>query len=647
MAGLAGGGRRRGSAGEPVQPPHESLDAALALKRRPWPWRKAVGAPIATALAMGLGLELGHFDWGAWAFMGAFTSMYVTSLPYRARAVRLLWVGLGLAGALAIGSVASVSWATAALGLGVVAGVSTWLAESFDVPLPAGFMFVLVACIAAALPVDPALTPIRVAMALAGAAIAWVVGMAGWVWHPRGPEATAVAASYAALAQYAGRAGEPDGLLAADAADRTVGDGLLRTAGAIAGPRPTDRSVQLWALARQARRVLDAMNTQPPDDRRAAEDEIRQVVEEIRRGPSPRAGGWDDRPRAAPGRIGRELVRTRRLLARADRWPRFWMSGSLRRASAVEAPQRSPYLHRVVVRDALRIAIAVAVGAAVAGAAGESHPYWVALTAGAVLQGQTTMGMLSRGIQRVSGTTLGLLLAGLILIAHPSTAATVAAMVGLQFLLLFLILVNYGVAVIFVTALALVIIGAEVHVPVWPLLTARFVDTVLGVGVAVLALWRLWPRVASRRLGAAVVDLLERSADLAGPAPESETGHPLPRPRRVAQLERALGTVRTLAAEAAGEWRRPRRLARLWPVVAASERLAMVVRAVPRARRAAEPWRGTLLEFASALRERRPARRPALGADASDVERTAVDALFRALQDAWGGEGRARRRSGR
>ncbi|MDA8200784.1 MAG: FUSC family protein [Thermaerobacter sp.] len=555
----------------PAPPSPPSLAAAITLQPTPWPWRKAIGAPIATGIAMGLGLSLGHFSWAMWAFMGAFTSMYVVPLPYGPRARRLLAVGLGLAAAMAVGSLAAVSWWTMAMGLGVVAGLGTFVTGAYEVPLPAGFMFVLVACIAAALPVHPTLTPLRVGFALAGAALAWLVGMAGWGWHPRRPEQQTVTRALDALAAYAAHKGAPGGFRTEAQAGEAVAAAELATAPLARLRHGGARAARLVLLVHEARRLFDALALDaesPP--RQTHPDRIQRAARSVAGRALPKSASEPDRDP-----IGRAIGRVERVLGFRGRWPglvpvaRAWQPTTGERLTAAWGRTS---LVRI---DALRIALAVVAGTALAGVLGEAHPYWVPLTIAAVLQGHGVMGMAKRAIQRVAGTTVGLALAGALFVWHPMPWATVVAMLALQFLLLLVILTNYGLSVVFITALALVIIVTEVHGPVWPLLWARWVDTLGGVVLASLALWWLWPRDASRRLPAAVGDVVDRSGSLwrlrlRGSAPD---------PATVARLGAAACTLGTLSTDAAAEWQRSRPLERLWPTIVGAQRLAWAVRA--------------------------------------------------------------------
>ena len=109
------------------------LKSAFAIKKGPDPWRRLGGMGLATSLGLLIGFMLGHLQWGVWAFMGGFTSLYVHDQPYRIRALTLAIVGLGLTASFALGAL-SVVWWHMALALGFLAASATYLTAALDVP---------------------------------------------------------------------------------------------------------------------------------------------------------------------------------------------------------------------------------------------------------------------------------------------------------------------------------------------------------------------------------------------------------------------------------------------------------------------------------------------------------------------------------
>lgn len=168
------------------------------------------------------------------------------------------------------------------------------------------------------------------------------------------------------------------------------------------------------------------------------------------------------------------------LLGAALAWVIAMTSGP-RKPVPGPPPSEGPH-----VAPALRVGLAVALGTVVGAVIGAGHPYWIALSAVAVLQGTHLHVTLRRAAHRTAGTLVGLLGAAAILAPAPPVGVLVAVIVVMQFLTESVIAVSYGVAVVFITSLALV--GLEIAHPAFGagLLGARALDTVLGCALGCL-----------------------------------------------------------------------------------------------------------------------------------------------------------------
>ena len=87
---------------------------------------------------------------------------------------------------------------------------------------------------------------------------------------------------------------------------------------------------------------------------------------------------------------------------------------------------------------------------------GFGHNYWAMVAAVVPLVGRTTRHRIARGVQRIIGTVLGLLLLAGILLLHPVPWQTVLVIAICQFGAELYIARNYVVAQVFVTPLALI-----------------------------------------------------------------------------------------------------------------------------------------------------------------------------------------------
>lgn len=158
---------------------------------------------------------------------------------------------------------------------------------------------------------------------------------------------------------------------------------------------------------------------------------------------------------------------------------------------------------RVAKLEAVGYLVAAGLAGTLATLAGEwlgfGHNYWAMVAAVVPLVGHSTRHRISRGVQRIIGTALGLVLLAAILLLQPAPWQTVLVIAACQFGAEMFIARQYMLAQVFVTPLALISTLLVAPVPAGTLLRDRFLETVIGaaVGVAVVLAPALWRRVAA------------------------------------------------------------------------------------------------------------------------------------------------------
>ncbi|WP_127794174.1 FUSC family protein [Agromyces sp. LHK192] len=131
--------------------------------------------------------------------------------------------------------------------------------------------------------------------------------------------------------------------------------------------------------------------------------------------------------------------------------------------------------------------VAALVAGAIALASGLGHPYWAVVSAVAVIPPAGAAHSLARAWHRVAGTTVGVVVTALLLWPDPAVWVLVLVVAVAQFGAEVFVGRHYGVALVFVTPLALVVAHLAQPVAVGTLLLDRLVETALGAGVAMLA----------------------------------------------------------------------------------------------------------------------------------------------------------------
>ncbi|AXK72726.1 FUSC family protein [Lysobacter sp. TY2-98] len=246
---------------------------------------------------------------------------------------------------------------------------------------------------------------------------------------------------------------------------------------------------------------------------------------------------------------------------------------------------------------------------------------------------------LQRALQRSLGTWIGLLLAAAILKLHPDGLVLALVAMALQFAIEMLVVRNYAIACIFITASALTIASGghpDVH---GSYLIARGVDTAIGCLGALVVYALIPPKPTAERLPTLVANVLDAAASV---LEHVEAGDVTGRNARQARarLQRSTFALAQAYEEGLNGSTGRRRVAeQAWPVVAAAERLAYRVLAIAWSRESAGPSGPPLAAAAiaqsrqafAALADEVRARRVADAVAQPAVLRVEFDALKQAL----------------
>lgn len=160
-------------------------------------------------------------------------------------------------------------------------------------------------------------------------------------------------------------------------------------------------------------------------------------------------------------------------------------AGRVRRRSAASG---APKLARARFRalHIVRYGVAAAVAGSLSTGLGIGHPYWAIVAAIVPLVAVELPHALVRGTHRVLGTVVGLGVTWLLLLANPTGIVAIFLVVALQMLAELFILRNYGLALLFVTPLALLMINLVHPSDPSALIVDRGVETLLGTAVALV-----------------------------------------------------------------------------------------------------------------------------------------------------------------
>ena len=191
----------------------------------------------------------------------------------------------------------------------------------------------------------------------------------------------------------------------------------------------------------------------------------------------------------------------------------------------------------------MRLAVCVAAGDALGRGFGLRRSYWLPMTIGIVLKPDFAA-TFSRGVLRLAGTFLGLVLAtGLFHLLPPWPLAPVLLIGALMYLLRWAGPANYGILVTGVTALVVFLIGLTGVAP-QEVMVARGLNTAAGGAIALLAyaLWPTWERTQAPEAVASMLDAYRdyfRKVQLSYVRPGEVPAAELDRTRMAARLARS------------------------------------------------------------------------------------------------------------
>jgi uncharacterized membrane protein YccC len=506
-----------------------------------------------------VGWLAGDLGAGLTATLGGFTALYGSGRPYLNRATLLAVVAVALSAVVGLGIwAASIPW-LGVLTVAAIGTVATLLCNALEVGPPGAYQFALVCAVGIGLHSGHQ-DPIRSALlVLAGGCLAWVVHMAGAVFGPRGPEQSAVAAGGVAVAAYidaiATDTEDAARHRAAQAMHEAWMDLISRQ------PRRLPPSATVRRLRDLTRRLhmtfADAMSAAssdaPPDPSTATAARALAAHAFDRTSPHAAATPIDELPLGRPG--ARALIRL-----------------------SVQPGSRALLV-------VIRVGVATVVAGGLAGLLGLEHAYWAMAAAVLVLhQGLDRRRTTQRALERLVGTWTGLLLAAAVISTHPHALWLVAVVMLLNFLVELTVVRNYTLAVVFITAVALVIsTGAHGTDDLGALLLARGVDTAVGCAVALAVFLVLVPAGLTTWLPTAIADTLDAVATTAGYLATATVSTPEAKAARRDLQRSVLRMAQTFDTTINGNEQQHRAAEHMWPAVAATQRLAY--------RTVAECWR--------------------------------------------------------
>jgi len=157
---------------------------------------------------------------------------------------------------------------------------------------------------------------------------------------------------------------------------------------------------------------------------------------------------------------------------------------------------------RIDIGESAILAITIGISLLVATALKLENPYWVPVSCAAVMQGATRRHIWERGINRVIGTFIGAGFAWFLLSLDISGLAICIVIILLQFIVEVLVVRQYAIAVIFITALTIFLAeGGQVNHTEEQSIYIRFFNIVLGCLIGAAGGYILYNNKVRGKLG--------------------------------------------------------------------------------------------------------------------------------------------------
>lgn len=157
--------------------------------------------------------------------------------------------------------------------------------------------------------------------------------------------------------------------------------------------------------------------------------------------------------------------------------------GAVRSGWGAPRPRPARSIDHALRRHVARSVVAVALAGTIATSVGIGRPYWAMIAAVVPLAARELDAQLTRALQRAAGTTIGLLLAAVLLELQLSGLVVILIVTALLAMTEVLVGRNYALALVTITPLALLMVHLASPTPTGVLLWDRWIETIIGVVV--------------------------------------------------------------------------------------------------------------------------------------------------------------------
>lgn len=566
------------------------LKEALAVNNRAFPWERAMGAGISMATPILIGILFNQFYHGLIAGLGGFTYLYAFRLPYAHLSKRLFFVAVSIVIASLLGSLLAPYPLAAALVMGLISAVMLFIFNALKFMGPSSIFFVLIFAISADMQeADLSEIFMRSGLIALGAFFSWLVAMSGFLINPHRPEIQVVRRAYQQLIKFS-ESLHTDQFSTEKyrtmAAFKETIDTLI--AGELPWkPSPTyQRLLHLAITGNEYFLYLMNQDGNPKTEQSSTTSKecvlfLKQIElalsQNLRQLESLENGLL--LPATQDTKLQRYFrkMRDTLLLPAESLKPITLQYRDTLKDILGDALDRNS----LVFLTALRFGVITTLAALLAYNFDFTRSYWIPLSCVAVMSGTSMIATFHRAIQRSIGTVIGILIASAILYFQPSGYIFVLLIFIFTASIELFIVKNYGLAVIFITPLALLLVNAITNseFAFFHFSSARIIDTLIGSAMGLFGVILMGKRSASVRIPRILMRTLRNQSQMILLLFSQErVSTPEQIKARLMKMRTNLSNLTALYEAAIGEIPKKKELIEYYfPIIYAMEKLAFLL----------------------------------------------------------------------
>lgn len=556
-----------------------TIGQAFSVNKNPLPWIKAFSAGICSGLPVLIGYLLGNLEYGLIAGFGGFTYLYVFNVPYAFRAKKLFFTLIGLSASIGLGSMFAPYPFVSAFGVAIIGAAVTFLFGALRITGPAAIFFILAFLMGTGMPADLSLTFLHVGLVFIGGAFSWIMGMIGWFRSPHGPEEAAITKVYGELATFIESIGTSHFQSSKEKVETALKSAEELLESGYIPWRVTETFKRLVLLHEQANNMYLYLLENVQED---LSSEIAVAIRSISRSIHHHEQTSVDTQEIPDDN---QLTDLYHFIHEANVLLNEPLSNNQRRINISKPSLRMTLggafdKNSVVFLYAVRYGAVLLMAALIAHSFDFNRSYWVTLSCAAVLSGATVMATFLRAIQRSAGTIIGILVATAILYFQPEGYIIAITIFLLTFLTELAIVLNYGIATLFITPNALLLAESTTKIhDISYFASARVIDVLIGCAIGLIGTFMMNRKSAASLLPHTMAKTIRSQQQLFLTLFSKETGLMEPEhSRERSKMQTNLTNLKIVYATALGEIPKDKKqLELLYPAVHAIEHLGYLL----------------------------------------------------------------------